>query len=318
MKLLAGTHYDPSGIATKLTNALLAMTAMDTTNLRLTFTAPSNGAVLIRLRAPMTGAASSAQVLLGILDHTNSDAVLRRQAPLTSRVGASTSAATVAHADFVVSGLTAGQSYTYDAAWGVEFVVASSSIKYGGTDDNTANNAFGGISYEIWDAPGLLGAVTYDPSTAVVSQSLGSGLQMTAIDTTNLRLTFTGPSRGIVYVRVRGVVSGTTAAGYNSMFGVLDGATVRFRARGGGGFNEIASSPVATDQLIFNAQGIVTGLTGGTSYTWDAAYGVESTQASAVLKYGGPNNTTQDDAWGGLSFDVWNADSLPTAIGWSA
>jgi hypothetical protein len=50
MALLAGVAYDPAAAVTKATSAALAMTAFDTTNLRVTFTAPANGKVLVRIR----------------------------------------------------------------------------------------------------------------------------------------------------------------------------------------------------------------------------------------------------------------------------
>jgi hypothetical protein len=40
MALLAGVAYDPAAAVTKATSAALAMTAFDTTNLRVTFTGP--------------------------------------------------------------------------------------------------------------------------------------------------------------------------------------------------------------------------------------------------------------------------------------
>ena len=68
MALLAGTLYDPTTSVNKVTTAALAMTALDTTNLRLTFTAPANGAVLVRLVGTLHGATTFPQILLGVLD----------------------------------------------------------------------------------------------------------------------------------------------------------------------------------------------------------------------------------------------------------
>ncbi len=313
MKLLAGKLYDPASNASKATSSLLGMTAMDTTNLRLSFTAPSNGSVLVRIRCVMTGATSNAVILLGVLDHTNSDAVVARQAPIFTNNGAAAAATTAVAASMVITGLVAGQSYTYDAAYGVEVVVASTVIRLGGPDDATGTNAWGGVAYEIWDTQGLLGSAAYDPSSASVATAI-SLAAMTAIDTTNLRLTFTAPSSGIVMVRLRGVVSGTTTTTFNYMWGVLDGATVRLRGRGIGGKAQIGSL-AATDQICTEFVGLVTGLTGGTSYTWDAAYTVDSALTNGVIKIGGPNDTTTDNAWGQFAFDIWNTDSLPRAIG---
>jgi hypothetical protein len=315
MKLLAGTFYDPAVAVTKATSSLLAMTAIDTTNLRLTFTAPSNGSVLVRMRVSSQGATAAAQILLGMLDHGNSDAVKARQVPISGGRGNAGGGSQVTRSiSIVVTGLTPGTSYTYDAAYGVETVVASTLLKYGGPDDTSNATAAGGIAYEIWDTPGLLGAVHYDPGTAA-SVSAAASSVVAALDTTNMRLTFTAPSSGNVYVRLRGAVSGTTGTGLCVNWAVLDGATIRFRMHGVGGADTNSTTLAATDHYAYEASGLVTGLTPGTAYTWDAAFYVDNAATSAVVEWGGPNNTTADDAWGGFAFDVWNPDSLPRMIG---
>ena len=53
-------------------------------------------------------------------------------------------------ADFVIPGLTPGPA-VWDAAYAVEVVVASTGLKYGGPNNATANDAFGGFSFEIYD-----------------------------------------------------------------------------------------------------------------------------------------------------------------------
>ncbi len=313
MKLLAGKNYDfLTTRVNKATTALLAMTAFDTTNLRLTFTAPGNGSVLVRMRTAISGAATAPQILLGILDGAT---VRGRQAPIISQQSATSGAVYGISTQFLVTGLTGGQSYTWDAAYGVEFAVSSTNISYGGLDDTSASNAYGGFQYEIYDTQGLLAGTHYDPGTADTSKSIATAAVMAVLDTTNLRLTFTMPSSGNVLVRMRGVASATTTAGNCVLWGVLDGATIRGRVRGFGGYNNIASSPLATDQWVYDGSFLCTGLTGGTSYTWDAAYGVEVVQTSGVLKWGGPNDNTQDNAWGGFSYEIWNVDSLPAMIG---
>lgn len=290
------------------------MTALDTTNLRLTFTAPSNGSVLVRMRCVLFGATTVPQILLGVLDGST---VKARQAPIFAS-GIQASSATAHYgctATMVITGLTAGTSYTWDAAYGVEVVVAGTNIKYGGPNDNTTSNAWGAFVYEIWDTPGLLSGIAYDPGTASASVSTNALVAMTVIDTTNLRATFTAPSSGKVAVRLRGVISGTTGQNPAIYLGILDGATVRLRVRPIGGRNMTATTANATDQVSFEANGIVSGLTGGTSYTWDAAYDIETALASGVFKFGGPDNTTTDDAWGQFAYEIWNVDSLPRAVG---
>jgi len=150
MALLAGTLYDPAASVSKATTALLAMTAIDTTNLRLTFTAPASGRVLVRLQGTLHGATTFPQILLGVLDGAT---VKGRIAPAGMKQG--TDLATTflpVEGLFLVTGLSAGTSYTWDAAYGVETVVASTGLKYGGPNNTTANDAFGGFAFEVWSA----------------------------------------------------------------------------------------------------------------------------------------------------------------------
>lgn len=149
MSLLAGKAYDPATAVNKATTALLAMTALDTTNLRLTFNAPSNGAVLVRLQGTLHGAATFPQILLGVLSGST---VMGRIAPAGLPNGnlAATTFLTV-EAQFLVTGLTSGAAQTWDAAYGVETLVASTGLKYGGPNNTTANDAWGAFIFEVWD-----------------------------------------------------------------------------------------------------------------------------------------------------------------------
>ena len=51
---------------------------------------------------------------------------------------------------FCVVGLSGAQ--VWDAAYGVETVVAVSGLKYGGPNNATANDAFGAFRFEVWAA----------------------------------------------------------------------------------------------------------------------------------------------------------------------
>jgi hypothetical protein len=150
MALLAGTLYDPAAAVTKATTSTIAMTALDTTNLRLSFGVPVTGKVLVRLQGTLHGATTYPQILLGVLEGST---VRGRLAPagLVNGNLAATTFLTV-EALFVVSGLTPSATLTWDAAYGVETAVASTGLKYGGPDDTTANNAFGGFVFEVWAA----------------------------------------------------------------------------------------------------------------------------------------------------------------------
>lgn len=151
MAILASALYDPAVAVTKVTDANLAMTALDTTNLRLTFTVPASGRVMARLVGTIHGAAGSPNVLFGVLEGST---IRGRIAPALMWAGSQSATSRVnVEALFSVAGLTPGASLTWDAAYGVEVGVASSGIKYGGPNDSTtANNAFGAFVYEIWSA----------------------------------------------------------------------------------------------------------------------------------------------------------------------
>lgn len=152
---------------------------------------------------------------------------------------------------------------------------------------------------------GLLAAKLYDPTTAV-SKSTAAALAMTALDTTNLRLTFTVPASGNVLVRVQGTIHGGSTAPWwpSLLLGVMSGATVVGRTAPAG--LPIGTTQAATTMLTVESQFVVTGQTAGASATWDAAYGVETLATGSALKYGGPNNTTVNDAFGGFIFEVWD------------
>ncbi len=148
MGLLVGTCYDPTTAVSASTATLLAMTALDTTNLRLTFTAPTSGIVKVVLGGVIHGATTMPQILLGVLQGTT---VVKRKAPNGGLLGTALATTLVpVEASFLVTGLQAGTNYTWDAAYGVETLVSATGLKYGGPNDTTANNAFGGFTYEIW------------------------------------------------------------------------------------------------------------------------------------------------------------------------
>lgn len=150
MACLGSILYDPTTAVTKATSATLAMTALDTTNLRITFTAPASGRVLVRMVCSVHGATTFPTILLGVMSGST---VVARVAPVGGlKTTAVATALATQDATFVVGGLTGGAPYTWDAAYGVETLVASTGIKYGGPNDTTANNAFGAFQYEIWEA----------------------------------------------------------------------------------------------------------------------------------------------------------------------
>lgn len=146
-----------------------------------------------------------------------------------------------------------------------------------------------------------LGAVLYDPAVAVTKGTVASA--MAAFDTTNARITFTVPASGRVLVRIQCVVHGATTMS-SILLGVMESATVKGRVCPIGGLKNTA---VATAMVTQEASFVVSGLTPSASLTWDAAWGIETFVASSLIKYGGPNNTTANDAFGALVFEIWEA-----------
>jgi len=147
--LLGAIGYDPTTAASAGVSTLKALTAFDTTNARLTFTAPASGNVFWRIRAPYTGAsATKPQTLLGILESTT---VVDVQTPCVTLVPSNASTSSWMHdASGVVTGVSAG-SHTWDASYAVQVVSsAGGGFKYGGPNNNSGNNAYGQLLFELW------------------------------------------------------------------------------------------------------------------------------------------------------------------------
>ena len=148
MSLLSAVNYDPATAVTKSTASLLAMTALDTTHLRLGFSVPSSGNVMVRMKTVIHGSASVPTILLGVLE---AGAVKGRGVPIGQVVAASATTMIAVETVFTITGLTAG-SHTFDAAYAVQASVGSTGIKYGGPNDALGNDAFGPFVFEIWSA----------------------------------------------------------------------------------------------------------------------------------------------------------------------
>jgi len=300
MACLGAIQYDPAGAVSKAINALLAMTAFDTTNARLTFTVPQNGSVLVRIRANLHGSTTPGRIMLGVLEGSTVRMRMSGHGQYMQAVLATTMISQ--EAVCVVTGLTPGAVLTWDAAYGVEIVAAAGNIRYGGPNDTTADNAYGALVFEVWEATNLLAGTLYDPSTAATAATT-SALAMTALDTTNLRLTFTTPASGRVLWKVHTGFHGSTTAG-QWLLGVMESSTVVARVAP---VMTASAGSLATAVIRSTGSGVITGLTPGSSHTYDAAYAVETISGAGGLKWGGPNNTTTDDAFGAFAFEIWAA-----------
>lgn len=146
MGLIARAHYDPAAAVTKATTALLAMTALDTANLRLTFT-PTKSMVLVRLAGTLHGAATLPQIQMGVMSGAS---VLGKAPPMTGGGNLAATSMIRAETSFTLA-VTPGVAQTWDAAYCVETLVASSGLKYGGANNAVANDSFGGFSFEVYE-----------------------------------------------------------------------------------------------------------------------------------------------------------------------
>lgn len=208
MNLLGAALYDPAVAVSKATSSLLAMTALDTTNLRLTVTVPAHGIVRFRMRTMVTGATTVPTVLLGVM---NSTTVVGRVSPMyePATANAVTQNFTL-DAEFTATGLTPG-STSFDAAYAVQVVVASTNIKYGGPNNATGGNAWGAFVFEAWDPRPIsttaqLAVDSGGRVTANVTQV--NGTTQTARDL-GLQLDATVSSRMATYTQPTGFLAAT-------------------------------------------------------------------------------------------------------------
>lgn len=137
--ILAAAYYNPSGgVVTKTLSA--TVTALDTTNLRATFTAPANGIVIVKVCGGRVDANTDNPHL----------AVMEAAATLgTCIVAPAASAQYTPQVSFRVAGVTAG-SHSYDLAGAVSNHGATfSTLKYGFTTSNLADGTCGAW-IEVW------------------------------------------------------------------------------------------------------------------------------------------------------------------------
>ncbi len=214
MNLLGSAAYDPAAAVSKATSSLLALTAVDTTNLRLAITVPAHGKVLFRMACTVTGATTLPTILLGVL---NGATVVKRQAPqvFTGTENVLSQDATY-KAEFIATGLTPG-AMNVDAAYAVQVVVAATNIKFGGPNDTTGNDAWGAFIFEAWDpqplptaTPGAAGGVFIAGTNAATS--ITTGLTAHIIGTVDTLTTYTGntPQTGDSFARIGALGAGLT------------------------------------------------------------------------------------------------------------
>lgn len=149
MTVLGAIAYDPATSVSKSTAVALAMTALDTVNLRLTVTVPASGRLWVQIIGTVHGATTFPQILLGVMEGAT---VRGKVAPQAVQGGTALATTMVNVAGFFpITGLTPAASITLDAAYGVETLVAATGLKYGGGNNATANDAFGAFVFCLHD-----------------------------------------------------------------------------------------------------------------------------------------------------------------------
>ena len=121
--LLARAQYAPSAAHTyTVINIATGITALDSTNLVVTFIAPPSGNVLVELVGWVVGAATVGTIILGVVSTTSSPGTLVGVSGLAYNSSTTTAADNkgIAYMKQLFTGLTAGTAYTWymGAAYG--------------------------------------------------------------------------------------------------------------------------------------------------------------------------------------------------------
>jgi hypothetical protein len=313
---LGGVRYDPATLATASVAAAAVMANLDATNLGAAFTTPASrslpadGVVIIRggvCHQQQATPAAFPRVLLGALDNSGG-AVKARMSPVGGINTGTLHQGDLAGLEFyaLVSGLATNTAFTYNLGWGVEVTDAHSQLAWGGPDDASGDDACGAAWMEIVD-PGsrFLGGTVYDPSTAG-ALTLTADTAMADCDATNLALTITAPASQNIWWRARVVYTGASSTVGSCLLGIREGSSLVGGTRQGPR-RSIAESMLASSATVLEASGFITGISAG-SHTYKLAAGTQlAASAGGALKWGGPNNTTANDAWGGALFEIWAA-----------
>lgn len=120
-------------------------------------------------------------------------------------------------------------------------------------------------AYSPISAGRLVHLLAYEPGTAQNKSTTSTTL--VAVDTTNLRATFTVPASGKVLVKLCGRTA--TSSGLNLYWAILEGATQR-------GKTQFVTDEASGSRPLISIP-ILTGLTAGASVSLDWAWAVQST-----------------------------------------
>lgn len=133
----------------------------------------------------------------------------------------------------------------------------------------------------------LLKRVQYAPSTATTYTVVAVATGLTALDTTNLVVTFIAPASGTVRVNLQGLVKGSVAA-KSCAFGLVTttGSPGTLVSGSVIGLASISSATPADYGQSSQVAQIITGLSAGTSYTWYFAASCTTATDTTIVAQG--------------------------------
>jgi hypothetical protein len=344
---LAYAKYAPSSLVgyALTTGTTGTIAALDPTNLTISFHAPASGSVIARfsihVRSYQSSNAAGENIpMLGYVTHgtTTQASTIQRFIDLSLDTTSSAYVGSMCYYEAEVTGLTPGQLYQWDLA-GYCYVTSTGGGATAYVDSGWGATALGQAVMSIYDAAGAgaqgpqgtqgfqggpqtatspLVIVEYGPSS-LASYSLGSGVSTAtpvALDTTNLSVTFTAPTSGVViitadlYGRINTPVTTTSIAGAIMIGFVTHGTTTqvspwqRFLEPNPEG---TTSTPAVASSLSgtchYNQR--VSGLTPGQQYHWDLAGWVLGTSTVSGTLYA-DNGTTATSYAGAATLIVWD------------
>lgn len=136
-RLIHLVSYEP-GTAQNKTTTSTSLVAVDTTNLRATFTVPASGNVLVRLTARGSNSTSGANVYWGLLEGASQRGKVQFVTDSTASLRLP--------ASIRVTGLTPGATVSLDWAWAVAAGTGNLNIDASGITSGPA-------VMEVWSAP---------------------------------------------------------------------------------------------------------------------------------------------------------------------
>jgi hypothetical protein len=152
--LLQRVQFAPSSVTTyTLKASSTGLSALDTTNLKVVFTAPSTGAVMVKCQGWVKGGAAAAtSVMFGVVSTTGSPGTLVGISGLVSLTPTTTAAdnGELGVLSQIITGLTAGASYTWYFAASYSGT-ASTVLAQGGTGVTTVPTGAPAVM-EVWAA----------------------------------------------------------------------------------------------------------------------------------------------------------------------